>query len=50
INHSKDSSGSGGNPAGIKALLSLMGIVKNELRLPLVPVTNEHFEEMRGML
>ncbi|MCD6366142.1 MAG: 4-hydroxy-tetrahydrodipicolinate synthase [Bacteroidales bacterium] len=39
-----------GNPAGIKALLSLMGIVKNELRLPLVPVTNEHFEEMRGML
>ncbi len=39
-----------GNPAGIKALLSLMGLVKNELRLPLVPVTDSHFEEMRKML
>ena len=39
-----------GNPAGIKALVSLMGLVKNELRLPLVPVTNDHFEEMRKML
>ena len=39
-----------GNPAGIKALLSLMGLVKNELRLPLVPVTAKHFEEIRGMI
>lgn len=26
-----------GNPAGVKALLSEMGLVRNELRLPLVP-------------
>lgn len=26
-----------GNPAGVKALLSEMGMIKNELRLPLVP-------------
>jgi 4-hydroxy-tetrahydrodipicolinate synthase len=29
-----------GNPAGIKALLSLMGLCKEELRLPLVPVNH----------
>jgi 4-hydroxy-tetrahydrodipicolinate synthase len=28
-----------GNPCGIKAVLSEMGIVKNYLRLPLVPVS-----------
>ncbi len=28
-----------GNPAGVKCALSLMGYVKNELRLPLVPVS-----------
>ena len=28
-----------GNPAGIKCLMSLMGLCKNVLRLPLVPVT-----------
>lgn len=27
-----------GNPSGVKALLSIMGICKNQLRLPLVPV------------
>ena len=26
-----------GNPAGVKALLSEMGFIANELRLPLVP-------------
>lgn len=30
-----------GNPAGVKCALSLMGYVKNELRLPLVPVSEE---------
>lgn len=38
-----------GNPAGVKALLSLMGLVKNELRLPLVPVTEMHLKEMQKM-
>ena len=28
-----------GNPAGIKCLMSLMGLCKNVLRLPLVPVS-----------
>ena len=30
-----------GNPAGVKCALSLLGYVKNELRLPLVPVSGE---------
>ena len=29
-----------GNPAGIKCLMSLMGLCKNVLRLPLVPVSD----------
>jgi 4-hydroxy-tetrahydrodipicolinate synthase len=28
-----------GNPAGVKALMEMMGKVKNELRLPLVPIS-----------
>ncbi|MFP4025062.1 MAG: 4-hydroxy-tetrahydrodipicolinate synthase [Thiohalospira sp.] len=30
-----------GNPAGVKAALSNMGIIKNNLRLPLVPVSDK---------
>lgn len=30
-----------GNPSGIKCLLHLMGLITNELRLPLVPVSKE---------
>ncbi len=30
-----------GNPAGVKAALANMGIIKNNLRLPLVPVSDE---------
>ena len=30
-----------GNPAGVKCALYLMGYIKNELRLPLVPATEE---------
>ncbi len=39
-----------GNPAGIKALLSQMGFIENELRLPLVPVTNTHLNEIKILL
>lgn len=39
-----------GNPAGIKALLSLMNITKNELRLPLVTVNSEVFEEIERLM
>ena len=30
-----------GNPAGVKCALYLMGYIKNELRLPLVPATEK---------
>ncbi|NLZ94356.1 MAG: 4-hydroxy-tetrahydrodipicolinate synthase, partial [Bacteroidales bacterium] len=30
-----------GNPAGVKCALYLMGYIKNELRLPLVPATKK---------
>jgi 4-hydroxy-tetrahydrodipicolinate synthase len=30
-----------GNPAGVKCALNLMGYIKNELRLPLVPASKE---------
>ena len=35
-----------GNPAGVKALLSKMGIVENILRLPLVPASKETEEKL----
>lgn len=39
-----------GNPAGVKAMLSMMGMVKNILRLPLVPTRITTYEEMRRIL
>ncbi len=36
-----------GNPAGIKSLLNSMGICSNEVRLPLVPVTEKTAENLR---
>jgi 4-hydroxy-tetrahydrodipicolinate synthase len=38
-----------GNPAGIKALLEIMGIGNNVLRLPLIPVQEKHFEELKAL-
>ncbi len=35
-----------GNPAGIKASLSALGMISNELRLPLVPVCEELYAEI----
>lgn len=35
-----------GNPGGIKAALELLGICKNELRLPLVPVKQELYTKL----
>lgn len=35
-----------GNPAGVKAYLTFMGYIKNVLRLPLVPVTNDTEEKI----
>ncbi len=39
-----------GNPAGIKALLSLQGKMENILRLPLVPVRPETYEALQRTL
>ncbi len=36
-----------GNPAGIKSLLNSMGLCSNEVRLPLVPVTEKTAENLR---
>jgi 4-hydroxy-tetrahydrodipicolinate synthase len=35
-----------GNPGGIKALLSMLGIVENHLRLPLVPISKEVYDQL----
>jgi 4-hydroxy-tetrahydrodipicolinate synthase len=36
-----------GNPAGVKAALHLLGMIENELRLPLVPVSDGNYEAMK---
>ena len=37
-----------GNPAGAKALLSMMGMMKNKLRLPLVPARDVTCEQLKS--
>jgi len=39
-----------GNPAGIKALLNVRGLVENELRLPLIPVSRETFIKLKQQM
>lgn len=39
-----------GNPAGVKSLLHAMGLIENELRLPLVPTRMETGDELRNIL
>ncbi len=39
-----------GSPAGVKCMLSMMGFVENQLRLPLVPTTLTTLEKMRKVL
>lgn len=39
-----------GNPAGIKAALSIKGLIKNELRLPLVPVKESTYSKIKALL
>jgi len=39
-----------GNPAGVKSMLALMGMIENKLRLPLVPNTIKTYEKIRGVL
>lgn len=39
-----------GNPAGVKCMLSMMGYIKNKLRLPLVPTRITTYEKIREVL
>lgn len=39
-----------GSPAGVKAALSILGIVQNYVRLPLVPVTPDHYKYIESLL
>lgn len=39
-----------GNPGGIKAALSIMGIIKNNFRLPLVPVSEKNYKKLEGFI
>lgn len=39
-----------GNPAGIKAVLSLQGIIENFLRLPLVPINIQLMEKIKTLV
>lgn len=36
-----------GNPAGVKAVMSMMGLCENEVRLPLVPVQEVTYERLK---
>jgi len=36
-----------GNPAGIKAILHQKGLISNDLRLPLVPISSSHYEKLK---
>lgn len=39
-----------GNPAGVKAMLHAMGVIENELRLPLVPTTIVTMEKISAIV
>ena len=39
-----------GNPAGIKSMLSVMGLIENQLRLPLVPTTVATMEKIKRVM
>lgn len=39
-----------GSPSGIKAYLSEMGLCRNTFRLPVVPVSEEHYEKIKEMM
>ncbi|HAF27660.1 MAG TPA: 4-hydroxy-tetrahydrodipicolinate synthase [Bacteroidales bacterium] len=39
-----------GNPAGVKEALSIMGIMENNIRLPLVPVSNKVTQKLQELI
>ena len=38
-----------GSPSGVKAVLEILGIAKNYVRLPLVPVSDEHYKKIAAL-
>ena len=38
-----------GSPSGVKAVLDILGIAKNYVRLPLVPVSDEHYKKIAAL-
>jgi 4-hydroxy-tetrahydrodipicolinate synthase len=38
------------NPAGVKAFLAELGVIKNHLRLPLVPLSEGVYKQVRAYL
>lgn len=38
------------NPAGIKAVLNILGIIDNNLRLPLMPVSKEQYQKLEPLV
>ena len=36
-----------GNPSGIKAMLDILKIAQNNVRLPLTPVSDKHYEKLQ---
>lgn len=39
-----------GSPGGVKAALEILGIVKNNVRLPLTTVTDGHYQEIKRLI
>lgn len=39
-----------GNPAGVKAILSMQGIIQNNLRLPLIPASEELYKKLEKLI
>lgn len=39
-----------GSPSGVKAAMEIMGLCKKYVRLPLVPVSDEHYNKIEGLL
>ncbi len=39
-----------GNPGGIKAALEILGIIENNLRLPLIPVSKQTYEKLDELI
>jgi 4-hydroxy-tetrahydrodipicolinate synthase len=38
------------NPAGVKGILAAVGMIENHLRLPLVPLSDQLYGSIRGLL